>query len=412
MSVFSVFKTRKKEKKNETEQHYSRFSLIFMLSKYLCIILALFLLLYGFTFRADEISMDNFRYLLSFIMSDEKDVSEYKTIYYDNDSDNAFAIVRGDLAVVNSGGSAVYTMSGTRRSVDTSLRMDSPLALSSAKQLFIYDLGGTELVIKSSLETLEKKSYDYPIWAVDVTSNGVFAVVSAEKDSRSTVFVYDSANREFYKCSNGSLYTVSVSLNEDGTKMILATVGSENGAFATTVRSYSLNKDSLESELTINGEYPRKICFRKGGGFILLTNKACHFYGSDNTLLNSVVFGTESISSFALNSNGFIRVVADTALTSSQTLSYYNANGEQVLVKQFEAGVKHTLEEGGYLFTVSGERLSIIKTESGEERLCPISADTVETLPVEAGKALVLTTGSAYALEYATLFAPNTEVSQ
>ncbi len=404
MGVFSVFSDKRKEKKNQTAQHYSRFSLAFMLGKYLCIILALVLLLYGFTFRTDEISMDNFRYLLSFITSDEKDVSEYKTIYYDNDASNAFAIVRGDLAVVNSGGSAVYSMSGNRRSVDTTLRMDSPVALSSAKQLFVYDLGGTELVIKSSLETVETIQYSYPIWAVDVASNGKFAVVSAEKDSRSTVFVYDDKNREFYKCSNGSLYTVSVALNGDANRMLLAAVSSSNGAFATTVRSYSLDKDAVESELVVAGEYPRKICFREGGGFILLTNKACHFYGKDNSLLNSVVFGTDGISSFYMNESGFICVKSGTALSAAESWEYYNASGEKVLEKQFELGIKHVLEENGYLFTVSGEKLSVIKLESGEERLCPISPDTVETLPVEAGKTLILTKGSAYALEYATLF--------
>ncbi len=412
MGVFSVFSDKKRANKNETSQHYSRYSTAFMLAKYLCILLALVLVLYGFTFRADEISMDNFRYLLSFMTSDEKDVSEYKTIYYDNDADNAFAIVRGDLAVVNRGGSAVYSMSGTRRSVDASLRMDSPVAVSSAKQLFIYDLGGTELVIKSSLETIEKINFDYPIWALDAAPNGKFAVVSAEKDSRSTIFVYDDKNREFYKCSNGSMYTVSVALNEAADRMLVALVSSANGAFATTVRSYSLDKDAMESELVVEGEYPRKICFRDGGGFILLTNKSCRFYDADNTLLNSVVFGTEGISSFDMNNSGFVRVMSVAELSAAENLIYYNADGEKVLEKQFAAGVKHVTRYDGFLFTVSGDKLSIVNIASGQERLCPIAADVLETLPVEKGKTLVLAKGNAYALDYGNLFHSGEEVSE
>lgn len=412
MGFMSVFADRKNQKKNGPSQHYNRFSLAFMLTKYLCILLALILLLYGFTFRADEISMDNFRYMLSFIMSDEKDVSEYKTIYYDNDIENDYVLVRGDLAVVNRGGSAVYSMSGTRRSVDTSLRMDSPVALSSAKQLYVYDLGGTELVIKSSLETLTELSFDYPIWDVAVADNGRFAVVSAEKDSRSTVFVYDDKNREFYKCSNGSLYTVSVALDDNADRMIIAAVNSVNGAFATTVRSYSLNKATMEAEVIIEGEYPRKICFRKGGGFIVLTNRACHFYDGNNTFINSVAFGTAGINSFFMNANGFAKVVSDTALTASETLTFYDTKGEKIAKKQFSEGVRNVMEHDGYLFTISDEKLSIIRLSDGVERLCPVSADTMETLPVESGKTLVLTKGSAYALDYSTLFSSKEEVSE
>ncbi len=410
MSVFSVF-TGKKKANNETQIHYKRYATAFMLTKYLCLILALVLLLYGFTFLTEEISMDNFRYLLSFITSDEKDVSEYKTIYYDNDADNDFAIVRGDLAVVNSGGSAVYSMSGNRRSVDTTLRMDHPIAMSSAKQFFVYDIGGTELVVKSSLETVTKLGFEYPIWALDVADNGVYAVASAEKDSRSTVFVYDEKNREFYKCAHGTLYTVSVALSSDAKKMLVAGVKSENGDFITTVRLYALDKEAVESELSVVGEYPQKICFRRGGGFILMTNKSCRFYDKNNGLVSEVVYGTEGISSFALNGDGFIRESNGTALSAAETLRYYDADGKLLLEKSFENGVKHSLEEDGYLFAVSGESLYVIRISDGAVRACPVPSDTLETMPVEAGKALVLTKGSAYALDYSALFA-ETEVSK
>ncbi len=410
MGVFSIF-TGKKKINNETKTHYKRYATAFMLTKYLCLILALVMLLYGFTFLTEEISMDNFRYLLSFITSDEKDVSEYNTIYYDNDANNDFALVRGDLAVVNSGGSAVYSMSGKRRSVDTTLRMDHPMTLSSAKQFFVFDIGGTELVVKSSLETVTRLNFEYPIWAVDVAQNGVYAVASAEKDSRSTVFVYDEKNREFYKCAHGSLYTVSVALNDSAEKLLVASVKSENGDFISTVRMYSLNKEAVELELNVAGEYPQKISFRKGGGFILMTNKSCRFYDKNNGLVSQVIYGTEGISSFYLNENGFVRESSGNSLSATETLRYYNTDGTVLFEKSFDNGVKHSLENGGFLFAVSGESLYVIRLSDGEIRDCPVPSDTLETMPVEDGKTLVLTKGSAYALDYSALFA-DTEVSE
>lgn len=404
MGAFSIF-GGKKQKVSDGKGYYHRISVFFALAKYLCLLLALAALLYGFSFRTDEINADNFRYLLSFLGDGETETQAYSTVYYDNNETNRFALVRGDLAVVNNSGVAVYGLSGARRSVDTGFKMDSPEVMHSAKYMYIYDLGGSEVVIKSTLETVNTLSYDFPIRAATATDNGYFAVVSEKKTSRSSVFVYDESFREVYNCSYSSLYTLSVDLSSDASRLVTASVEAVGGEFVTTLYLYSLSEKEPLVKHSITGEYPYKVAFGDGGEIILLTDKSCRFYGKSGEEVSTLTFGNEGISGFDIGGKYFVRTYPLSTLSSAVRLEVYGvSDGAFVWGKDFESGLRLAKTLGGYLFTSSNEGLTVRDIAAKEERFTSTDEGVIQLLPVEDGKTLVLTEGSGSVLDYKALF--------
>lgn len=404
MGAFSIF-NGKKQKTADGKGYYRRISVFFALAKYLCLVLALATLLYGFSFRTDEINADNFRYLLSFLGDGETETQAYSTVYYDNNETNRFALVRGDLAVVSNSGVAVYSLAGVRRSVDTGFKMDTPEVLSSAKYMYIYDLGGTELVIKSTLETVESISYDFPLRAAAATDSGYFAVVSEKKTSRSSVFVYDDSFRVIYNCSYSSLYTLSVDLNDDATRLVTASVEAVGGEFVTTLYLYSLSAEEPLVKHSITGEYPYRVAFGDGGEIVLLTDKCCRFYGEDGGEVSVLDFGSEGISSFDLGGRYFLRQYPLSTLSAAVRLEAYSiADGSLVWQHDFDSGIRLAKTVEGYLFTSVDKTLTVTDIESGEERRTELEEEVTEILPVEEGKTLVLTEGAGSVLDYKNLF--------
>lgn len=404
MGAFSVF-GGKKQKTVDGKSYYHRISVYFALAKYLCLIMVLATLLYGVSFRTDEINADNFRYLLSFLGDGESETKTYSPVYYDNNETNRFALVRGDLAVVSNSGVAVYGLSGVRRSVDTSFKMDEPEVLSSAKYMYIYDLGGTEVVVKSTLETVQILSYDFPLRAAAATDNGYFAAVSEKKTSRSTVFVYDDSLREVYNCSYSSLYTLSVDLNSDASRLVTASVEAEGGEFVTTLYLYSLTEQEPLVKETVTGEYPYRVSFGEGGEIVLLTDKCCRFYDKDGKIVSTLEFGEEGISGYDLGDRYFIRKYPLSTLSAAVRLEAYSlADGSLVWTKDFEQGLRLAKNHGGYLFCATEKSLTVMDMEKGEERLADTEEAVTELLPVEEGKVLLLTEGIGSVFNYRELF--------
>lgn len=411
MGLFSVFGASEK-KNNGGDAYYRRISKVFTLLKLLCILLLILSVLLGFSFRTDEISMDNFRYLFNTLGSDNTQNLAYKNIYYDSSDQNSFALIRGDLAVVNSGGSAVYSLSGQRKSADSSLKMDNPTVLSGAKYMYIYDLGGTELVIKDTLDTVDTKKYSYPIRAAAVTDGGYFTVVSSEKSTRSTVFVYDDKYREVYKRSYGTLYTTSADLNDDASRLLCASFTAEDGKFVTEALLYSLTAEDPLFTYTCEGEYPYKVQFTKSGGFMLLTDKGCRFFNSNLDCVAFCEFGSDGIDGFYMDDSHFAELISASAMTAEKQIRVYGENGEVLLEKFFSDGIGLASCDGDFLFTVSGGALFVTDLASGEERNTSIANDVLDLLPIGDRSILVLTEGEGYVLNYGELFNKETEVSE
>lgn len=403
MGVFSVFGS-KKEKNNDAKSYYRRLAIVSAVSKYICLFLCLALLLYGFSFRTDEINADNFNYLLNYIGEGETDVSAYKTIYFDNNDTNCFSIVRGDFAVVNDSGSAVYTLAGLRRSVDSTLKLDNPQILSSAKHMYIYDLGGTDLVVKSSLETVETISYSYPIRGAAVTDNGYFAIIGEEKTSRSSVYVYDDSFRVVYDCDYGSLYTLSVDLNKAGDRLLTASVEADGGEFLTTLYMYSLSEEEPLAKQLIAGEYPYKVAFTENGGFMLLTDKSVRFYDKNANLASTLEFGENGISTFHMGDKYFIRQYSLSTLSAAVKVEVYDAaDGSLVWQNDYNEGTRLAKSCGDKVFVVSGNEITVLSLDGDGEFTAAWEGEIVDVLDIEDGKVLVVCKGMASVLDYGKL---------
>jgi len=412
LGAFSIFSGKKKKADTDSGTRYRRLSTAAMLGKFSVLLLGLLLVLWGFSFHTDEINMDNFKYLINSLNGDNVQTTKYSTLYYDKNEENRFAFVRGDLAVVNSNGSTVYSLSGERKSADSILKMDDPQVLWSAKYMYIYDLGGTEFVVKNSTETVKTINYNYPIRAAAANDSGFFAVASNEKTTRSSVFVYDDKYREVYKRSFGSQYTVAVDINEGAGRLLTASVYATDGNFVTELGLYPLKDESTLACLSFEGEYPYRVCFNNDDGFMLFTDKGCRFFDAEGKLISFTEFGLTGIDDFGINEHGFIRMYSSATMSAEETIELYDGKSGKLLYgDSYEKGVRLARCHGDYLYVVSDGLLYAVRLSDGEIRSTPVGLDVLELLTVEKDTLLVLTEGVGEVYEISGLFTEDKEES-
>lgn len=400
MSVFSIFseKGKQKAKKNLTaEEYYLRLARTVTAFKYGFILILVVFVAYCVTFRSDEITLDNFKYISKVIdVNSQITPSDGDLLYFDADETNEFGLVRGDLAVANNDGLSVYTLAGSRL-LKSNFKFDCPVVLQSEKNVFVYDLGGTELKIFSSYANVETQSYAYPILGATVNSKGGFAVISSERGYRSALFVYDEYYRPVYRQYFGEIYLTATDINDDGTELFTAAVKSVNGENTTVVNRFSVNEEQPLYELTIAGEYPWKISYCLDGGFSLLTDKALRIYNSDMECIRSLSFDGKSLSDCTLSDSFVILSFSPSALSGSKELCVYSTeDGEELYRAVYPDGLKDLKVLNDRIYVLSASELSVISSNE-QDGLFKRGVDGVYTsvLPINESYALVMSAGSA-----------------
>lgn len=400
MSVFSIFseKGKQKAKKNLTaEEYYLRLARTVTAFKYGLILILVVFVAYCVTFKSDEITLDNFKYISKVIdVNSQITPSDGDILYFDADDANAFGIVRGDLAVANSDGISVYMLSGSRL-LKSNFKFDCPVILQSEKNAFVYDLGGTELKIFSSYANVETQNYSYPILGVAVNEKGHFAVISSERGYRSALFVYDEYYRPIYRQFFGEIYITATDINDDGDELVTAAVKSVNGEYTTVVNRFSVDEEASLFELTVAGEYPWKISYSSDGGFSLLTDKALRLYSGDGECISTLGFEGKSLSDCKLGKEVAVLSFSPSALSGSKELCIFSTeDGEELHREVLQDGLKDFELFEDKVYILSASELSVISSDSAEE-VFKKTVDEVysSVLPVNEGYALVLSSGSA-----------------
>lgn len=374
MGAFSVFKDRKTKKTSgETptaESHYIRLARASAFLRYLCMVLVVVFSVYSFSFHSDEITIDNFRYMLKFInLGEEAETPEGSVLTFDSDSTNRGLIFKGDLCVINESGVTVTGWDGDTL-VKESFGYDHPKTVENGTNLFCFDLGGSELRIFTSYSQVSLQSFSYPIYAVAASKSGSYAVVSSEKGYRSAVFVYDQHFREIYHYYFGKLYTDFVDISPSGNEIITLSHYSADGNLVSSLSRYSTTDSSAEPYTAeFAGEIPLGVYYTDYG-YALLTGSALRMFSSDGTQLGEVSFAGKELLSAHIYGKYSAITYGTEGLSGGNEVFVCGSDGSEITTERFSGTLSDIMIYGETMWTISpGAFVSIDLGKAAENKV-------------------------------------------
>ena len=391
MSAFSLFKDKKsKQNKQETptvEAHYIKLARRASLLRYTVLVLVVLFAVYSFSFHSNEITMDNFEYMMKFLnVGEEDETHENSLIAFDGSKGNRGLIYKGDLAILNENGLTVTGWDGDIILRET-FTFDHPKMIENGINIFCYDLGGKELRIFNSYSQLQKTSYDYPVYWVSAAASGEYAVVSSAKGYRSAVYVYDKEFRIRYSRLFGDKYVDFVAISPNGQEFVTAAHYSTNGNLVTRISKFSITSDQALFTQEFIGEIPLGIYYTENGYCLLTTDKMRRLNQENEIisvtdltsrrLLSGKVFGNRTLVNYALE-----------GLSGGTETVIYGESGGEEFTKSFETSLSDTLICGDTLYTLSPGVLTVCNMANGEEKT--YSVPTSYSSLVADGEELIL----------------------
>ncbi len=230
----------------------------------LLLVMVMVALIFLFSNR-DQINGDNFRRLMAKINMGMNSVAEDNgEIRFDSATVGKTVVFKDGLAHATVEKLTITDRNGTEFQ-NTALGYRNPCISANSRYVFVYDSGGTGLMVADSFSVLFEHQMEHPIITARMNENGWLVVVTEGEGYLAKVFVYDASHREVYRYSSLGRYILDAAVTVDHKSVILSALNVEGGEIVPELVMFKLNKEKMEWSLPFEGSPCVHLSVKKGG---------------------------------------------------------------------------------------------------------------------------------------------------
>lgn len=368
---------------HEMNKYYEGVAIAFRYAKFITLFITVIFVMVILSFFRDEVSVDNFQYMLKYITSEDSSYITTQKIHYPTADSKALDLFAGDFVSAGSGGISLYDTNG-----NTVLEIENvfsePVFSIGKKYGLCYDLSGRSYVIFNTFSKLHSDTLDFPISDAVMTDGGSYAILSKNREYRTLISVFD--NDYDYVCT---VYDNKYTFDIDMTSKHLAyiTAESRDSAFLTDVSILNIKTGENTVVGSYLNEFPVSVRFI-GNNLAVITDRSIRFYDSEFKLKNAYSFSLKMPSAYASAAECIMLCFEKNTIGSENEIRFYSGTGE-LMFSGLLTGKVHSLD--------INESFAVIHTNDNLYRI-DLDDHTVLSVKIETGADKVLLQSDASAL--------------
>lgn len=357
-----------------------------------CIALAAGLIVFAFANR-DNLTWDNIsNWWMYDVLGNAGNGYPVNLIGTEVNSGN-FAVNQGHVAYASD--TSFVTLNSTGSEVaNVQLRYSKPVMKSSGNRFLTYGIGTTGYQIQDFDGMLYSGEAEGAIYTADISSNGVYGIVTEGSGYLSVLYVFNSNNNRIYKYSFSEYYINSISLNSDGSGCVACGITSDNGAVETGVYVLDFTKEEPVSQYSINGDTIVDSDYLNDNRIVLVGQSSSYVIKRGEENYVTVEYDSKTLANYCFNpdTNSFALALSKSGDGRSCAIEIYNDNGEKTSSIDTDYGAESiSLYKGtvaildgntAYGFNSEGTQLYSCDTGTGSKRLILTSDNTAYVLSV------------------------------
>ena len=359
----------------QMNKYYEGVAIAFRYAKFITLFITVIFVMLILSFFRDEVSIDNFQYMLKYVTSEDSSYITTQKIHYPTADSKALDLFAGDFVSAGSGGISLYDTNG-----NTVLEIENvfsqPVFSIGRKYGLCYDLSGRSYVIFNTFSRLHSEQLDFPISDAVMTDGGSYAILSKNREYRTLINVYD--NDYDHVCT---VYDNKYTFDIDMTSKHLAYISaqSRDSTFLADVSILTLKNGENTLIGSYLDEFPMAVRF-VGNELAVITDKAIRFYSSDFKQKNAYSFSLQMPSAYASSDECIMLCFEKNTIGSENEIRFYTGDGE-LMFSGLLPGKVHSLD--------INESFAVIHTNDSLFRI-DLKEHTVLSEKIETGAEKVL----------------------
>ena len=309
-------------------EYYAGIAKKYNYAKYAAIVLLAVFLVYVFAAYGDKLTYDNLLYIIKDFSTESTGAGAvFDTIRFEGRERAQYGIYSGELAVTGNGGVALYSKNGNR-TLKYYTAYAEPMMKLSDKYILVYDLGGKDYSLYTSLARVVSRSADHTIMGGDVSDSGAYALITRSSTSKFKVNVYSASLNlawTYYKDS----YVADIALSGDGKNIVVASYDISGYDYSAEIALCSVKDDKPISTAKYTGICPYRVAYLKDGSFSAVCDTCILFFDSDGRQTGRFDYGG-TLSALSESGGYTVAVISDTGVNGKDTLVLLNEVGSVV----------------------------------------------------------------------------------
>jgi len=359
----------------------------------------LFVLLFLFvtvfvTANSESVTYENLYYFFKdFRIAVDNTDSLEKAIPYETDSNMAFAVYKGGLAVAGTERVRLMTAAGGINSVST-LGFASPVLSASTDLLLVYARGETDFHIYNSFTKIHEGRLDRAIRTAYLSESGAYSVTTEDSEYESAVLVY---SRGFEKRNKYNLnsYVIAAPLSDDGKTVAMLSYVCENGVYETRVRLAKVGSDRILYDTSMPGEFPLGIAFADNDSVLVLTDKGLYRVDEKRGSVRSTEWTDGHVGAFSFGEGGAVLVLRNDEEDTPDTVAISDRDGAILRYIETADTVLSVQRCDGCVIYRTDSELVRVSVKTGEAEVLSCTEPGGELLMVSEDTALICRKGEA-----------------
>lgn len=400
--------TKKTLNKKSINREILSISKKFKYLKYITAIIAVLFLLSMISFRRDELTYENFQYLLRFMDINSTTYSYtpgYRKIVYNADTEISFSMFKGDFVIAGTSKLNIYNLSGNNI-LNEYVYINNPVIKSSEKYLLIYDLGGYNYSVYNSFSKLYGETTAYPITSAVMSDSGIYAFVTQTEQYRSAVYVYDK-NFKYVGRMLLNNFVMDIDIKEDGSEILISSIFNNDGDFYTEIKTWNPYMAKETNVFQINDIIPISVKYNNLGGYNILCDNRLLFYNSDSQLINTYVYKNDIPYKGFLGEEYSYLIFSENLIGDNYNLIVFDKNSEKINEISFNGKAVKTLPYENYLFILTNDKIIRINILTGEIISYIVEKNAIDIVLMNDNTIMLCYQGKAVTVNIESAFSNN-----
>ena len=326
------------------------------------------------------------------------DTGGAKDIYaYAADSANRYGKLGTCLLVVNPNTAQLIADDGSVL-YDLPIRMSAPQLSVGSQLAAICDVDGDTLYVldQSGIRRTLRADNNQCFFSANLNGSDYLAVTEQKRGYKASVSVYNPNGELIFGFDSYNSYLSDAKVTEDGRNLVIVSLESQGGIFASKLLIYDLNSEELQGSASIldglvmdyccNGDKVLSMCDKR----FTMTNLA------GETLLDRS-YGNLYLHDYALDGSDFCALLLGRYQAGNIcTLTTYDLNGEEIASIDLADEVLDIAARGDYLAVLHGEGLVVYHRDLTEFARLEDAGYAGQILMEQDGGILMISGSSAW----------------
>lgn len=346
---------RRRAAEREPNPYYLKVARGYRYAKYVAILLLAVFVVYVVIAYGSYITYDNLMYLIKdFNTESAGDGANFSYVKYDEQQNMSFTLYNGELAVLGSGGLALYSAGGSK-TLEYFTSYSTPMLEMSDKYVLAYDMGGTGYSLYTSIARVVNRQADQVIMGSAVSDSGAYALITRSSTSKFKVSLYSptlNLQANYYKDN----YVADAAISPDGKNIVIASYSLSGYDYACEIMLCSSTESEPLATLNVNGACPYKVEYLEGGGFTVVCDTCIIFFDESGNILGRYYYSNSTLSAVATNGEYTVVALTENSVGNENTIVLLDREGKQVYSTKISKTVKDvSISSGHIVYVLSGD---------------------------------------------------------